>query len=177
MQLIAAKSGNNSQELARFVSPLVEIALISLSPAPPARNKRDLLSLIDPTMADLITPALMKKIHEYETLETFLASVPKDGSDYHQQRIMAMYLSCSGYTQENNVCLDGVFCQYGDAHSDMTDEERDVLSIVLYNIMTNEFVTEEYKTRLRSAARLGRDFGRCSKYDCPALSSSSAEDD
>ena len=68
VQLIAAKSGNNSQELARFVSPLVEIALISLSPAPPARNKRDLLSMIDPTMADLITPALMKKIHEYEVL-------------------------------------------------------------------------------------------------------------
>lgn len=41
---------------------------------------------------------------------------------------------------------------------------------VLYNIMSNEFVPAEYKQRLRTAARTGRDFQQCSRYDCPALS-------
>ena len=66
VQSILAEGHHGHHGLARSVSPLAEIALINLSPVPAARKKRDLLSMIDPTMADLITPALMKKIHEYE---------------------------------------------------------------------------------------------------------------
>jgi len=111
-------------------------------------------------------------------LEKFLASVPVDGSgsDY-QQRIMAMYLSCSGYLQDTNQCLDRIFCEYGHADSDISAQERDVLSIVLYNIMANEFVSDDYKRRLRSAARIGRDFQRCSRFDCPELSPHTNDDD
>ena len=42
---------------------------------------------------------------------------------------------------------------------------------VLYNIMTNTFVLEDYKQRLRSAARFGRDYEQCDRYDCPTLNS------
>lgn len=109
---------------------------------------------------------------------------------------MSMYLSCSGYTREGNVCLDRIFCEYGNAESKISEEERDVLSMyylenfwnhkrnfvlmhflrdsVLYNIMSNEFIPIEYKHRLRSAARIGRDFQQCSRYDCAALSDSTA---
>jgi len=66
VQLNLARMNSSSYGLAHIVSPLVEIALITLSPIPSTRKKRHLLSMIDPTMADLITPALMKKIHEYE---------------------------------------------------------------------------------------------------------------
>lgn len=45
---------------------------------------------------------------------------------------------------------------------------------VLYNIMSNTFIPVEYKQRLRSAARIGRDFQQCNRYDCPALSESSS---
>lgn len=45
---------------------------------------------------------------------------------------------------------------------------------VLYNIMSNTFIPIEYKQRLRSAARIGRDFQQCNRYDCPALSETSS---
>ena len=45
---------------------------------------------------------------------------------------------------------------------------------VLYNIMSNSFIPIEYKQRLRSAARIGRDFQQCNRYDCPALSEGSS---
>ena len=46
-----------------------------------------------------------------------------------------------------------------------------LLCSVLYNIMSNSFVPDEYKQRLRTAARVGRDFNQCGNYVCPALSS------
>ena len=64
--------------------------------------------------------------------------MPK-GTDY-QEQIMSMYLSCSGYTQEDNFCLDRVFCEYGNEASGIAEEERDVLSMyrhVIYFILNN----------------------------------------
>ncbi|KZS14887.1 Uncharacterized protein APZ42_019417 [Daphnia magna] len=175
-------AAGKSSNLALVVSPLAGIAFVAAAAAVAispvyltlsssllsGRKKRDLASMMDATMADKITPEMMQKIQELQTLEKFLASIPKE-TDY-QQQIMSMYLSCSGYTREGNVCLDRIFCEYGNAHSNISDEERDVLSIVLYNIMSNSFIPIEYKQRLRSAARIGRDFQQCNRYDCPALS-------
>ncbi|XP_046463691.1 uncharacterized protein LOC124209641 [Daphnia pulex] len=179
-------AAGKSSNLAMVVSPLAGIAFVAAAAAVAispvyltltssilsGRKKRDLSSMIDPSMADKITPEMMQKIQELQTLEKFLASIPKE-TDY-QQQIMSMYLSCSGYTREGNVCLDRIFCEYGNANSNISDEERDVLSIVLYNIMSNTFIPVEYKQRLRSAARIGRDFQQCNRYDCPALSESSS---
>jgi len=80
-----------------------------------------------------------------------------------------MYLSCSGYMEDSNLCLDRVFCEYGNAESTISSEERDVLSIVLYNIMDNKSVMVQYKNRLRAAARLGRDTQQCARYTCGAF--------
>lgn len=172
-----------SNPLALLVAPLAGIAFITAAAAlavSPAyltisssltgRKKRDLLSMVDPQMADQITPELMQKIQELQTLEKFLSSIPKE-TDY-QQQIMSMYLSCSGYMEDSNVCLDRVFCEYGNTESKISEEERDVLSIVLYNIMANNAVTDGYKNRLRTAARLGRDTKQCARYNCAALSAS-----
>ena len=45
---------------------------------------------------------------------------------------------------------------------------------VLYNIMANEFVSEDYKDRLRVAARSGRDSGVCQVLHCTSLLSNSS---
>merc|ERR1712038_1373430 len=102
-----------------------------------------------------ITPEVQEKIDEMQVLEKFLGSVPSDVK--YQQQILSMYLSCSGYTEPSNSCLDRVVCEYSDRKSAIEEEDRDVISIVLYNIMGNDFVGEEYKARLRKAAKMGRD--------------------
>ena len=40
-----------------------------------------------------------------------------------------MYLSCSGYTEVSNECLDRVVCEYADPDSDIQEEEKDVISM------------------------------------------------
>jgi hypothetical protein len=40
-----------------------------------------------------------------------------------------MYLSCSGYTELANKCLDRVVCEYADTESKISQEERDVISM------------------------------------------------
>ena len=42
-----------------------------------------------------------------------------------------MYLSCSGYTEPSNKCLDRVVCDYSDSKTAMSikDEEKDVISM------------------------------------------------
>jgi len=102
-----------------------------------------------------ITPEVQEKIDEMQVLEKFLGSVPSDVK--YQQQILSMYLSCSGYTEPSNSCLDRVVCEYSDRKSAIEEEDRDVISIVLYNIMGNDFVGQEYKNRLRKAAKMGRD--------------------
>jgi hypothetical protein len=116
-----------------------------------------------------ISPELEEKIHEMQVLEKFMSSIPENVNYQHQ--VLSMYLSCSGYTGLTNKCIDRVVCEYADSTSDISSEERDVISIVLYNIMTNEFVTEEYKDRLRGAAKQGRNnSGKCMVYECEELS-------
>jgi len=172
--------GRGGSPLALLVAPLAGIAFITAAAAlaiNPAtltisaslvgRKKRDLTTEVDPEVADQITPELMQKVQELQTLEKFLSSIPKE-TDY-QQKIMSMYLSCSGYMEDSNLCLDRVFCEYGNAESTISSEERDVLSIVLYNIMDNKSVMVQYKNRLRAAARLGRDTQQCARYTCGAF--------
>jgi len=115
-----------------------------------------------------ISPELEEKIHEMQVLEKFMSSVP-DNMNY-QHQVLSMYLSCSGYTEVGNACIDRLVCEYADDTSDITSEERDVISIVLYNIMSNEYVDGDYKDRLRLAAKQGRDEAKCLVYECEQLS-------
>ena len=44
-------------------------------------------------------------------------------------QVLSMYLSCSGYTEVGNSCIDRLVCEYADTESDITGEERDVISM------------------------------------------------
>ena len=50
-------------------------------------------------------------------------------NDTYQQRLLSMYLTCSGYTEKDNVCLDRVVCDYATPDSAMDKEEKDVISM------------------------------------------------
>ena len=65
----------------------------------------------------------------FQVLERFLGSIPENNR--YQQQILSMYLSCSGYTEPSNKCLDRVVCDYSDSKSAMNikDEEKDVISM------------------------------------------------
>jgi len=106
-----------------------------------------------------------------EVLEKFLVSVPSQVK--YQQQILSMYLSCSGYLEETNLCLDRVFCEYADPRSSLQDDERDVVAIVLFNIMGNDLLGQDYKERLKHSAQAGREGKSCKmKYPCNELDTS-----
>lgn len=167
--------GGGANPLALLLAPLAGIALltaaaavainpvlVSVSFTGRRRRRREADELNQG-----LSPALEEKINEMQVLEQFMASVP-DNLNY-QQQVLSMYLSCSGYTEVANRCLDRTVCEYGNANSSVSQEERDVISIVLYNIMANQFVEDEFKDRLRLAARQGRDSETCEMFECTAL--------
>lgn len=60
-------------------------------------------------------------------MEHFLSQMPKN--DTYQQKMLSMYLSCSGYTLESNRCLDRVACEFSAKDSKLKQEDRDVISM------------------------------------------------
>ena len=46
-----------------------------------------------------------------------------------------------------------------------------VLFSVLFNLMSNKRLNKSFKTRLRKAAKVGRDDGGCSQFSCSLESS------
>merc|ERR1719361_2036533 len=175
-----AESRQTSNPLALLVAPLAGIALltaaaavainpvlISVSVTGKRRKRRDLDTVIQANQSDGISPELEEKIHEMQVLEKFMSTVPENTN--YQQQVLSMYLSCSGYEEITNACLDRVVCEYANEESEVEQEERDVISIVLYNIMANDYVSEDFKDRLRVAARSGRDKQTCLAFECAAL--------
>merc|ERR1712062_947765 len=139
--------------------------LVTVSVTGKRRRRRDLDTVIGNNEG--ITPELEEKIHEMQVLEKFMSSIPENTN--YQQQVLSMYLSCSGYTEVTNSCLDRVVCEYANKNNKISQEEKDVISIVLYNIMANEYVSEGYKDRLRVAARTGRNEGVCHIFECSSL--------
>ena len=45
-----------------------------------------------------------KKVNFFQVLERFLGTIPENRR--YQQQILSMYLTCSGYTETSNKCLD-----------------------------------------------------------------------
>merc|ERR1712223_758172 len=168
--------GGGINPLALLVAPLAAISLLAAAAAVAVnpvlinvaltgkrRKRSPRYSEKEDEDSSSWNPELQEKMHELQVLEKFLGSIPENNR--YQQQILSMYLSCSGYTEPNNKCLDRVVCDYSDNKSTMNinEEEKDVISIILYNIMANEYVTENYKNRLRTSARIGRDEGTCKK--------------
>jgi len=173
--------GGGINPLALLVAPLAAISLLAAAAAVAInpvlvqvsftgkRRKRSLNGEPDEDEAEW-NPEIKEKMHEMEVLERFLGTIPENRR--YQQQILSMYLTCSGYTETSNKCLDRVVCDYSNVNSDIPQDEKDVISIILYNIMANDFVNEEYKDRLRTSARIGRDHdqGSCSKkFVCSEL--------
>ena len=74
------------------------------------------------------TWGLYISVHYYfQVLEKFLGSVPSQVK--YQQQILSMYLSCSGYLEDSNLCLDRVVCEYSDPTSNLQSDERDVVAM------------------------------------------------
>ena len=44
-------------------------------------------------------------------------------------QVLSMFLSCSGYEDITNACLDRVVCEYANQESGVEQEERDVISM------------------------------------------------
>ena len=167
--------GGGLSPLALLVAPLAGIALLSaaaavalnpvlVSVSVTGRKKREA------DLNDVNDRLLAEKIEEMQVLEDFLGQAPKNESS--QQRLLATYLTCSGFTEARNLCLDRVVCDY--SSEKLSKKEKDVVSIILYNIMGNAFVDEDFKERLRTAAKSGRSFDkdadRCrTKFPCSQL--------
>merc|ERR1711892_334222 len=139
----AASGGANPLALLIAATAVaINPVLVTVSVTGKRRRRRDLDTVIGNNQG--ITPELEEKIHEMQVLEKFMSSVPENTN--YQQQVLSMYLSCSGYTEMTNHCLDRVVCEYANNNS-VKQEERDVISIVLYNIMANEYVSDGYKDR------------------------------
>lgn len=164
--------------LSALVAPLAALALLGAAVAVASNpvlmtlavlssgRKRRAVSL-EKIGRDDLTAELQSKLHEMETLEKYIVQVPEQ--EKQQKKLMATYLSCSGFTESSNSCLDRVVCDYSIRPGKMTDLEKDVISIILYNIMSNGYVSQEYKERLRTAAQYGRSRGQCSAFICDQL--------
>jgi len=162
--------------LSALVAPLAALALLgaaaavstspvllSLAVLTNGRKRRDLNAVDN---AD-IAPEIQEKLREIEVLEKYIAKVPEH--EKQQEKLMATYMSCSGYTEEENTCMERVVCEYSVTPNKMAPLEKDTISIVLYNIMSNNYLDAEFKDRLRAAAQYGRNRGQCSAFSCSQL--------
>ncbi|XP_023228911.1 uncharacterized protein LOC111629260 [Centruroides sculpturatus] len=67
----------------------------------------------------------------------------------------------------NNHCLEKLVCQFSDNTSSMSQLEKDVSSLIIYTILNNRFISDDFKNRMKKAALTGRDHpGKCRRYYC-----------
>ena len=74
---------------------------------------------------DDVAPEIENKLHEMEVLEKYIAAAPEH--EKQQEKLMASYLSCSGYTE--NACMERVVCEFSVLPNKMSDLEKDVISM------------------------------------------------
>jgi len=208
--LITIKSQRES-----WVSVVTPLATLSLLGAAAAVASNPVLS----TMVGLSKRRKRRDaqpMHQIQVLEKYLSKVPDfklqsvkinswlwnishaqvEDQETQQEKLMATYLSCSGFTSSSNFCLDRVICEYSIQTKRMDSLEKDVISMyvdqlirlvgirqfhytnifflfeffsVLFNIMTNNYVSKDFKERLRRAAKRGRNRARCNQYRCDQL--------
>lgn len=77
--------------------------------------------------ADALVPEIENKLHEMEVLEKYIAAAPEH--EKQQEKLMASYLSCSGFTESQNACMDRVVCEFSVQPSSMSDLEKDVITM------------------------------------------------
>ena len=125
-------SSGGVNALSVLVAPLAALALLGAAAAVSSspvllsmvvlssgRKRRDLISTTE--------PELENQLQEMELLEKYIAKVPDHEKE--QERLMATYLTCSGFTEDRNGCLDRIVCEYSVEPSRMPDLDKDVISM------------------------------------------------
>jgi len=110
-----------------------------------------------------------KLYDEMELFENFFAKQPQETIRNQTQELFANYIQCSGLSSgvdtKNNInqCLEHLVCLYANPHATVpfTNQpvekaEKDVISIILFNLLSNNFIDEHTKSRVRVAARQSR---------------------
>jgi len=163
--------------LAAIVAPLAGLALIAAASAVSVnpmlmsivtiRNRRQ----VDETKETEVGRQMKRGLRKVRLLERFLSSLP--GRVSTADKLMLTYLECSELVSPDNHCLELMVCQYSQQANNLTQvsfspDEKEVVSIVLYNLMSNSLVSNDVKKRLKSAAKIGRNLGQrgCSKFVC-----------
>ena len=87
-----------------------------------------------------------------------------DGLELSDQRdlVMTSLLHCNLL---GNTCLDLLVCEFSREESPYRGVEREAITMVLYQVMSSPRVEEGVKTRIRTAARAGKQ-ETCHQFQC-----------
>jgi len=166
-------SGGGINPLAAFIAPLAGLALLGAAAAVSINPVLIQLAVVNGgkrKKRDLRDPSVQRKVTEIELLENFLSKETQ--FDTQAESMVAQYLECSGLSSNQNQCLERLVCIYASPYQldSANKQEKDVIAIILYQLMSNKFIKEEIKNRMKYAGQLSKVLGgHCSKYSCPAL--------
>lgn len=165
-------SGGGINPLAAFIAPLAGLALLGAAAAVSINPVLVQLAVVNGgrKKRDLRDPNMQRKVTEIELLENFLSKETK--FDSQAESMVAQYLECSGLSSDQNQCLERLVCIYASPYQidRVNKQEKDVIAIILYQLMSNNFIKEEIKSRMKYAGQLSKIIGgHCNKYSCPAL--------
>lgn len=106
---------------------------------------------------------LERGLKQMRVVDRYLSSLPEGAGQDISARLTVEFLACSGLG--SSTCLELLTCQYSGGGVERV--ERDVVSVILYHLMSNKLLPSDLKTRLRGAAKLGRDNGDCGQtFSC-----------
>jgi len=161
------QAGGHLSPLAALIAPLAGLALMGAAASVAvnplllklvtisSRRRRSLVSNDDAEVVNWV--------HQLKTIRQFFSMLPEKANPL--DRLTADYLVWSGL--ERGKCLDRLACSYASNSTTIASySEKEVVSIVLYNLMTNRLVNSDLKDRLRGAAHLGRAGGQCLQLAC-----------
>jgi len=165
-------SGGGINPLAAFIAPLAGLALLGAAAAVSINPVLVQLAVVNGgrKKRDLRDPNMQRKVTEIELLENFLSKETQ--FDSQAESMVAQYLECSGLSSDQNQCLERLVCIYASPYQidRVNKQEKDVIAIILYQLMSNNFIKEEIKSRMKYAGQLSKIIGgHCNKYSCPAL--------
>merc|ERR1719507_2622799 len=163
------QAGTGLSPLAALIAPLAGLALMGAAASVAVNplllklvtiSNRRRRSLVSEDEAEVVN-----WLHQLKMLRQFFALLPDKANPL--DGLTADYLVWSGL--ERGKCLDRLACSYASNSSVISSApEREVVSIVLYNLMTNQLVKPQLKDRLRGAAHIGRAGGECLQLGCKA---------
>merc|ERR1712173_422324 len=84
-----------------------------------------------------------RAVRQIQVLENFLSS---SDSQLQSDLLMVNYLQCGDLLAQTNHCLELLVCSYSiHLQPAFSKQERDVVSIVLFNLMSNKRLNKSFK--------------------------------